>query len=149
MEVKLMIRALLFANLIFIIFSLNGCITAPGIHSGSVEVNSEDISLKVAFNENDRERIHRYFGLNEKGKKSKKMPPGLAKKQHLPPGLQKHAEKNGVLPPGLEGRSLPLELERELSPLPHGYVRLMVGGDVVLMNNKTRVIFDVVLGVDN
>ena len=144
-----MIKILFYVNLTLVIFSFSGCITTSGINSGSVEVESRDISLKVAFNDNDRYRIRKYYGRNLKGKKSKKTPPGLAKKQSLPPGLQKQVKRNGVLPPGLQGRGLPVELKRELSFLPNGYVRIKVGGDVVLMNQKTRVIFDVVLGVDN
>ena len=75
------------------------------------------------------------------------MPPGLAKKHNLPPGLQKHIKKNGQLPPDLHKRNLPVDLEQELSPLPKGYVRVKVGGDVVLMDEKTRVVVDVIWGV--
>ena len=32
----------------------------------------------------------------------KGLPPGLAKKDHLPSGLQKHLARNGQLPPGLQ-----------------------------------------------
>ncbi|MCP5007819.1 MAG: RcnB family protein [Planctomycetes bacterium] len=144
-----MFRNLFLATLVLMLFGLSGCITIPGINSGSVEVGNEAVNVRVAFNEDDKDRIRRYYGQNRKGKKSKKMPPGLAKKQKLPPGLQKHIEKNGVLPPGLRGRSLPSDLDRELSPLPRGYVRLKVGGDVVLMDNRTNVVFDIILGVDN
>ena len=140
-----MIRTLFLANLILIIFSLSGCASNPEINSGSVEIKSDDIRLKVAFNENDRSKIYRYYGEYKNRNSLKNIPPGLAKKQSLPPGLQKHIEKKGVL----HGRYLPVQLERELSPLPHGYVRIKVGGDVVLMNEKTRVVFDVVLGVDD
>jgi len=81
-------------------------------------------------------------------KKGKGLPPGLAKKEELPPGLQKHIKKYGELPPGLEGKRLPRKLSRTLSRLPDGYVRLKVGTDVVLMNEKTRVVLDVILDVD-
>ena len=80
---------------------------------------------------------------------TKTIPPGLAKKQELPPGLQKHIVKHGELPPGLQGRRLPLDLEGGLSRLPTVYIRLRVGGDIVLMNEKTRVVFDVVWDVLN
>ena len=145
----LMTKTFLCANIILILFSLHGCTTTPGINSGSIEVINEDINLRVAFNENDREKINRYYGHNKKEKKSKKMPPGLAKKDSLPPGLQKHIEKNGVLPPGLEGRNLPVGLEQALSTLPQGYVRVKIGGDVILMNEISRVVFDVIFGVDS
>ena len=35
------------------------------------------------------------------------LPPGLAKREHLPPGLQRHLERNGTLPPGLQKKLQP------------------------------------------
>ena len=84
----------------------------------------------------------------EKKGKHKKIPPGLAKKQAPPPGLQKHIVKHGELPPGLQGRRLPDELDTTLSPLPGGVIRLKVGVDVVLLDEKTKVVADVIWGVD-
>jgi hypothetical protein len=121
------------------------CATNPHVDSGSLAVENKDMRAVMVFSSGDREKISQYFA---GGRHNKSLPPGLAKKQELPPGLQKHIEKHGVLPPGLEGRSLPAALERTLTPLPEGYVRLKVGGDVVLMNEKTRIVFDVVWGVD-
>ena len=66
----------------------------------------------------------------------------------MPPGLQKHIVKHGELPPGLQGRRLPDDLESTLSILPDGFIRLEVTGDVVLLNEKTRVVVDVIWGVD-
>jgi len=140
-----MIRKLFYLCVILIASQLIGCTSHPTVDSGSIEVRNEDISARVAFNEDDRERIVNYFRDKEK---SKKMPPGLAKKDTLPPGLQKHIVKHGELPPGLEGRSLPYELEKTLTTLPRGFVRLKVGGDVVLMNEKTRVVLDVIWGIE-
>jgi len=142
-----MLQRLFFICLISLIFCMAGCITIPTVNSGSIEVGNENMRVNVAFNEKDREKIKNYYKHMGKAKKSKTMPPGLAKKQNLPPGLQKHIEKNGELPPGLHKRSLPLDLERGLSPLPKGYVRVKVGGDVVLMDEKTRVVVDVIWGV--
>ena len=122
-----------------------GCAANPTVDSGSIEVRTEDISVRVAFHEKDRQRIKSYYSHQ---KKSKGMPPGLARKESPPPGLQKHIAKHGELPPGLQGRSLPYELENTLTPLPGGYVRLKVGGDVVLMNEKTRIVVDVIWGID-
>jgi len=78
------------------------------------------------------------------GKNMNSLPPGLAKKDNLPPGLQKQLEKNGKLPPGIAKRNLPHELEDKLSPLPRGYVRLQVGGDIILMNNGSGVIVEII-----
>ena len=130
----------------FLIISyLTGCTATPRVDSGSIEVTTEDINARVVFHEKDREAIIDYYSHK---KKSKSMPPGLAKKDNPPPGLQKHIVKHGELPPGLQGRSLPYELEKTLTPLPKGFVRMKVGGDVVLMNEKTRIALDVIWGID-
>ena len=87
--------------------------------------------------------IHEYYG-NHKKHKGKKMPPGLAKRGgNLPPGLA----KRDVLPPGLQGRALPADLEAQLTPLPDAYVRVRIGGDVVLLDRKTRIVLDVIYDV--
>lgn len=122
-----------------------GCATTPRIDSGAIAVENKDIKAAMVFGAGDSEKIHHYY---KSRKKEKNLPPGLAKKEKLPPGLEKHIQKHGELPPGLEGRRLPHDLDRTLTRLPEGYVRLKVGGDVVLMNEKTRVVFDVIWDVD-
>jgi len=122
-----------------------GCATTPTVDSGSVVVESEDFRAAIIFNDADRRKINQYF---DKKHKSKTLPPGLAKKDELPPGLRKHIEKYRELPPGIEGRRLPQELENTLSPLPSNYIRLQVGGDIVLIHGRTRYVLDVVFDVD-
>src|SRR5262249_15083464 len=39
------------------------------------------------------------------------LPPGLAKKDRLPPGLEKQLVRNGTLPPGLQKRLYPAPVE--------------------------------------
>ena len=54
----------------------------------------------------ERRIIENYY---RSGGPSKGLPPGLAKRGgKLPPGLQKHLDKNGTLPPGLQKRLEPL-----------------------------------------
>jgi len=79
--------------------------------------------------------------------KSKQMPPDLAKREHLPPGLQKHLEKNGRLPPGLAKRDLPANLVAQLPPAHAGTLRQIVGSDVVLIQEGTNVILDILENV--
>jgi hypothetical protein len=117
--------------LIYILASIGGCAT-----SGAVVVEDENTRVDVVFSEHDRYAIRDYYGRHH-------LPPGLAKRSSLPPGLQKQIQRRGQLPPGLRGDRLPDELEGRLSRLPEGYVRLRVGVDVVLMNTRTRVITDV------
>jgi hypothetical protein len=73
------------------------------------------------------------------------LPPGLAKKDRLPPGLEKQLVRNGTLPPGLQKRlyPVPVELERQLPPPPPDCGHFFVSGHLVLLNRKTNLIVDV------
>lgn len=73
------------------------------------------------------------------------LPPGLAKKDHLPPGLEKQLVRNGTLPPGLQKKiyPAPVELQRCLPPPPPDCANMVVGGRVVLLNQKTNLIVDI------
>ena len=127
---------------LFLLVLFAGCSSFPNINSGVFGVKTDDMQVKVAFGDNDRRIIHDYY--SNKKIKGKGLPPGLAKKGKLPPGLQKQLQRKGKLPPGLAKRHLPYELEDLLSQLPRGYVRLKVGGDVVLVNEETEVIVDII-----
>ena len=126
--------------LLFAAVAMGGAAISPAYSqsSGRVDVAGDRYRLSLVFSDRDQQRIRRFYG----GEKPKKIPPGLARKHKLPPGLQKQLQRNGTLPPGLRGRYLPRELERKLTPLPPGYARLRVGLDFVLLDLKTRVILD-------
>jgi hypothetical protein len=129
-----------------VLLLVSGCAVNPERSSGRVVVADENVRVAVVFNDWDRKRIHAYYHARHQGRQNdrKRLPPGLAKREQLPPGLQKQVQKNGALPPGLAGRRLPPDLERELSVLPKGYVRLEVGADIVLMDSNTRIVVDVI-----
>ena len=123
--------------------------------------------IDASFSEAERQVIQKYFGdravysVQEQtsydgggggkkgkhgkgGKGGKGMPPGLARKGSLPPGLSK-LQKNGSLPPGLAKKNLPSDLERRLPPAPEGYERQIVeDAAIVLINKATGKIADVV-----
>jgi hypothetical protein len=75
------------------------------------------------------------------------LPPGLAKKGKLPPGLQKQLERNNRLPPGLAKNPLPYEAASNLPPAPAGTERAIVDTSVVLLEKGTGVILDVLKDV--
>jgi hypothetical protein len=75
------------------------------------------------------------------------LPPGLAKRDVLPPGLQMQLEKNGTLPPGLAKRDLPGDLERRLPLRIDGHQRVIVDRDVILVETATGIILDILRGV--
>lgn len=79
--------------------------------------------------------------------KDKGLPPGLAKRSSLPPGLQKQYDKNGRLPPGLAKRNLPDDLRNKLPRRADNQDVVEVGNDVVLIDRATGVILDTILDV--
>lgn len=115
--------------------------------------------LGTVFSAVEQQVIDRYFGgaapppaTSEKAKnrgknKNKKMPPGVAKRDSLPPGLQKRLEKHGALPPGLAKRGLPADLEHQLPPARQGTERVIAGNDVVLIETATGMVLDILRDV--
>jgi len=119
------------------------------IDRGSIEIETDGTRISADFGYKDKRHIRRYYSHQRKGKGKKKgLPPGLAKKRHLPPGLQKRLQAGKPLPPGLERHALPDELERELSQLPKGHIRVKVGGSIVILNKETDVVIDVVRDIE-
>ena len=88
--------------------------------------------------------VKNYFYDNRNG-----LPPGLAKREKLPPGLERQLQKNGTLPPGLQKKIQPLPpvLERRMRLLPTGYRRVVIAGNVILMNEKTAEIYSIIRNV--
>ncbi len=73
------------------------------------------------------------------------LPPGLAKRDRLPPGLERQLIVNGTLPPGLRSRMQPCppELEVMLPPRDPGYRHVFIGGNLVLVNRVSFQVADV------
>ena len=96
------------------------------------------------FTTQERTVITNWFVRNRSG-----LPPGLAKRETLPPGLEKQLRERGTLPPGLQKKiqPLPIELERQLTALPTGYRRVVIAGNVIVMNPTTGLIYDIVRNV--
>lgn len=125
--------------------------------SPSAQKMTGEQAVGVVFSDVEKRLIRAYFEkhadasvadeTNDGSGNSKKMPPGLAKREHLPPGLQKHLEKNGALPPGLAKRDLPANLVAELPPAHAGTLRQIVGNDVVLIQEGTNIVLDILENV--
>lgn len=73
---------------------------------------------------------------------NKKIPPGLARKGTLPPGLAMQLQRNHELPSGLASRSLPSDLSAQLPAPPQGTQYLLVDDRVLLVQSATNVILD-------
>jgi hypothetical protein len=63
------------------------------------------------YRDQDRDAMRGWYGVHQGH-----LPPGLAKRDQLPPGLEKQLVRRGTLPPGLQKRLQPCpeDLERRL-----------------------------------
>ena len=114
-------------------------------HNKHQDSDEQGEGSKYIFGVHEREIITRYYS-----NRGSNLPPGLAKRGgNLPPGLERQLERNGTLPPGLQKRiqPCPVELERQLPPLPMEYRRAVIGAHVVIFNKNTNVIVDVMKDV--
>lgn len=115
---------------------LTGCETGPTY--GEVSVRDPHYSARVVFSDQDRHLISDYYS-----PRYRSLPPGLAKKDRLPPGHAWRARVNQPINDDARWRPLPRDLEQRLTRLPAEYVRVVVGTDVVIMNVRTRMVFDI------
>jgi hypothetical protein len=72
--------------------------------------------------------------------RSGKLPPGLAKREALPPGLRAQLHERGELPPGLQKRliAVPAPLIARLPPVPPYYHRYFAGDDLIVVDEHTH-----------
>lgn len=93
------------------------------------------------YSDHDRDQIRGWYRTHYSS-----LPPGLAKRDRLPPGLERQLVVRGTLPPGLQKKmySCPPDLERMLPPPPPNYAHVVIGGNLVLLNRATLQIADVV-----
>ena len=128
-------KNLLLASCVALTGILAGCDTYP--RYGEVGVHNRNYDVRVVFSDRDRALIRDYYGPPHRG-----LPPGLAKKGKVPPGHAMKLRRGDPIPDGYMWRPLPRELEERLSRLPEGYVRVVVGTSVGLMEVRTRVVLD-------
>lgn len=92
------------------------------------------------YSDHDRDQVRDWYRTNYSS-----LPPGLAKRDRLPPGLERQLVVRGTLPPGLQKRIQPCppDLERMLPPPPPNYAHVVIGGNLVLLNRANFQIADV------
>src|ERR1700738_2262377 len=111
-----------------------------GHGKGHDKHGAEDDQEDRYYKDRDRETARGWYDEHQNN-----LPPGLAKKDRLPPGLEKQLVRRGTLPPGLQKRvyPAPVELERRLPPPPPDCAHVLISGHIVLLNRKTNLIVDV------
>ena len=95
---------------------------------------------RYRYSDHDRDEIRGWYRAH-----GDHLPPGLAKRDRLPPGLERQLQVRGTLPPGLRRKMVPcpVELERRLPPPPPGYGNFAIGGHIVLVNRSNFLVLDV------
>ena len=93
-----------------------------------------------SYSDHDRDEMHHWYEEHRAG-----LPPGLAKRDQLPPGLERQLVRRGTLPPGLQKRIQPCppDLERRLPPPPPDCAHVVIGAHIVLLNRRTNVVLDI------
>jgi hypothetical protein len=137
-------RSIVATALVALIFS-SVALAQPGHGKGHGRGNSSDYDDSydrdtrggIVFSRSDRDRITDCLTNNTQG-----LPPGLAKRDRLPPGLEKHLQRNGQLPPGLQKKvqPLPYACEVRLPRLPRGVTRVVLGNYVILRDIHERIL---------
>jgi hypothetical protein len=114
--------------------------------SAAMAQGSPESSLFAGFKSEERRIITDWF---QDSNNTSGLPPALAKREPLAPGVQKQLTQNATLPPGLVKKiqPLPRALEIRLPRLPAGRRRVFVGGNVILLDESTSMIVDIISGV--
>ena len=135
---------------ILLILTFLFAVSAPPVQAQTTDV------IGQVFSAVEKKVIEDFFGeraadaisgtkkdKKDKGKKNKNAK-DKGKSGELPPGLAKHIEKHGKLPPGLDKKELPPGLAKRLGSTRSGLERLIVGDDVVLVEQATGVVLDII-----
>ena len=136
---------------ILLILTFLFAVAAPPAQAQTADVTGE------VFSAIEKKIIEDFFGeqaadavsgtkKNKKNKKNKNAK-NKGKSGELPPGLQMQLEKNGRLPPGLAKKELPPGLAKRLGSTRTGLERLIIDDDVVLVEEATGIVYDIIKDV--
>jgi Ni/Co efflux regulator RcnB len=102
-----------------------------------------EVSVGVVFSDDEISIIGAWY--RDHGTASQKR--GSKKQKGLPPGIAKNLARGKPLPPGIAKKYLPDGLRHALSPPPKGYERIIVDGNVLLVEIASRVIHDILVDI--
>ncbi|HJT11424.1 MAG TPA: hypothetical protein VJ790_02330 [Dongiaceae bacterium] len=139
----------------FLITAVPALALLSGLGADKVQAESIDVG-DIFIGELEKRLIASYYHRQlvayqlspeyRKGKKNHKhkgLPPGLAKKGKVPPGIAKQLARNNHLPSDLEYRPLPHDLIVQMPPLQPGYIYRIVDDRVLLIRAASNLILDV------
>ena len=101
--------------------------------------NARRDDVVVIDREGHRRIVREYYTSNA-------LPPGLAKRDSLPPGLRKQLRERGALPPGLEKRLTPVPagLGGRLPAVPAYYTRYFAGRDLLVVDTRSNRVVSII-----
>lgn len=111
--------------------------------SASVAEVAVSASFSFTFGNTETRLIQEWF---RSPRNLEGLPPGLARSENLPPGLEKQLVRNRKLPPGLQKKiqPLPKDLRSRLPKPPGGVQIVIVAGRVLAVHVKSSKILDLV-----
>ncbi|TDJ51146.1 MAG: hypothetical protein E2O44_02710 [Nitrospina sp.] len=119
-------------------------------HRAVTPLVTPHIAAHIIFDARQRHIIEDYYRSHRmdydddrrgKHKKNKKWKKGRGKHKGMPPGL---AKKGGRLPPGLQKRAFPRDLESRLPPPPPNTERVIINNQILLLEVGTHLVLDVI-----
>ncbi|MEO8544917.1 MAG: DUF1236 domain-containing protein [Burkholderiaceae bacterium] len=104
----------------------------------------KEIQPGTYFNDEQRTVVREYYVQNYSN--GKKCPPGLAKKNNgcMPPGQAPHWVVGQPVPRGVTVYAVPQPVIVQLPPAPYGYRYARIGGDIVLVQQQSNLIVDII-----
>ena len=117
--------------------------SSPTNSHPSVRPASAHVAATVVFSRDDIRIIRAYYQTNAYVGNRK----GKRKSKGLPPGIAKNLLRGKPLPPGIAKRALPYELRSRLSPSPVGYDRYVVAGKILLVEVGTQIVRDILTDI--
>ena len=97
---------------------------------------------KREFSRSERDEIHAYFSANPGAREQ--LPPGLARKNKIPPGWQKKIARGQRIPDDVWAYRVPLphEILVRLPPPPPGVIHVRIQDHVLKVVEKTHEVLD-------
>lgn len=94
--------------------------------------NGSDTTVVVVVDREGHSRVVREYVTRGN------LPPGLAKRRTLPPGLRQQLHEKGALPPGLREyyTPIPAEWNGRFPAVPVYYTRYFVGRDLIIIDTR-------------
>ena len=91
--------------------------------------DEDDEQYRKSGKHKDKNKAHKHVKARTKG---------------LPPGIEKKLARGGALPPGIAKTRLPNDVEKRLPPVKDGYQRYVSADKVILVEQATGIISDLI-----